>query len=247
MVPRAEGTTSGRPLGAARWQRLTAVVRALVGLVSPASPRSPGLIRRVTVVQSDIVSSTHLIEIAGAAYPHVLMRHRALIARAVARKGGTFMAHAGDGTLAVFDRADDAISASVEAQRALAAEPWPDGLVPRVRMGVHAGDIYVVGGEPVGLVINHGARIMALAQPGQVMVSQAAAQAAVQTGRPAAGRPEVADAGWHVLRDHAGPVRLSQVVADGLTVVPPGDVAIIDLTTAPGGVDAVRAMLDRPS
>ena len=39
----------------------------------------------------------------------------------------------------------------------------------------------------------------------------------------------VADAGWHALRDHMQPVRLRQVVADGLTVVPPAD-RVIDLT-----------------
>ncbi len=36
-------------------------------------------------------------------------------------------------------------------------------------------------------------------------------------------RYPVADAGWHALRDHVGPVRLRQVVADGLTVVLPAD------------------------
>jgi hypothetical protein len=39
----------------------------------------------------------------------------------------------------------------------------------------------------------------------------------------------VADAGWHKLRDHMQPVRLRQVIADGLTVVTPAD-RVIDLT-----------------
>ena len=89
----------------------------------------------------------------------------------------------------MFDCADDAIAASVEAQRALAAERWPDGLALRVRMGVHAGEIYEIEGEPVGLAINHGARIMAAAEPGQVVVSSAAMTAAA----PCAGRRAV---GW---------------------------------------------------
>ena len=187
--------------------------------------------RRVTVVQSDIVSSTHLLELAGAGYPRLLVRHRALIAAAVARRGGTFLAYAGDGTLAVFDHADQALRASVEAQQALAAERWPDGLALRVRMGVHEGEVYEVGGEPVGLVINQGARIMAAAQAGQIMVSPeaaGAAEVAEVAGRPAAdlpGAPRFVDAGWHELRDHPGPVRLRQVVADGVLVVPPTLVA----------------------
>ncbi len=196
------------------------------------------------MVHSDIVSSTHLLEAAGPDYPGLLLRHRALIAAAVVRRGGEFLSHAGDGTLAVFDRADGALLASVEAQRALAAEPWPEGRVPRVRMGVHVGDIFEIEGEPVGLVINHGARIMSAAQPGQVMLSAAAAEAATCDGRPRVGGFSVADAGWHALRDHAGPVRLRQVVADGLTVVLPESGHTIDLTAGTDRAADVEALLD---
>ena len=188
------------------------------------------------MVHSDIVSSTHLLEAAGRDYPRLLVRHRALIASAVARRGGRFLSHAGDGTLAVFDRADSALAAAVEAQRALADEPWPHGLAPRVRMGMHVGDAFEIDGEPVGLVVHHGARIMAAAHPGQVMVSTAAAEAADRDGAPEPGTYAVADAGWHTLRDHAEPVRLVQVVADGLTVVAPE----VDLTTGEGAVPAGR-------
>jgi class 3 adenylate cyclase len=175
----------------------------------------------VAVVQSDIVSSTHLLEAAGREYPQLLVRHRALIASAVARRGGRFLSHAGDGTLAVFDRAGSALAAAVEAQRALGDEPWPEGLAPRVRMGMHIGDAFEIDGEPVGLVIHHGARIMAAAHPGQVMVSTEAADAADRDRGTEPDAYAVADAGWHTLRDHAEPVRLVQVVADGLTVVAP--------------------------
>ena len=199
------------------------------GLVD-ARPRRP---RNAVVVQTDIVGSTRLLEVAGERYPAVLMRHRALIGEAVSGLGGRFLAHAGDGTLAVFDCADDAIAASVEAQRALSAERWPGGLALRVRTGVHAGEIYEVDGEPVGLTINQGARIMAAAEPGQVVVSSAAMTAAAPCGGGpvpvAAVQYPVADAGWHTLRDHVQPVRLRQVVADGLTVVPPAE-RTIDLT-----------------
>lgn len=231
MFPKA-ARTSGRARGTwtpVHWLQATlSGLRAHVGHSSSATPRRS---RRATVVHSDIVSSTRLLESAGADYPRVLVRHRALIADAVARRGGEFLSHAGDGTMAVFERADDAIVASVEAQRALAAERWPSGLVPRVRMGVHAGEIYEIDDEPVGLVVHHGARIMSVAQPGQVMVSQAAAaEATTRDGGRRVARLSMADAGWHALRDHTGPVRLHQVVADGLTVVLPDVARRIDLT-----------------
>jgi class 3 adenylate cyclase len=177
--------------------------------------------RCVTVVHSDIVASTQLIQAAGPAYPRMLLRHRELIARVVERVGGRFLAHAGDGTLAVFDRADDALVAAAEAQRALLAERWPGGLVVRVRMAVHTGEVYEVDGEPVGLAVHHGARIMAAAQPGQVVLSTEAAVAARRAGVARLRSIAVRDAGWHFVRDHAAPVHLRQLVADDLTVVLP--------------------------
>jgi class 3 adenylate cyclase len=202
------------------------LVRAFAVLLRPASSpsRSDRLAtrpREVTIVHSDIVSSTRLIETAGSAYPRMLVRHRALIARAVERAGGRFLAHAGDGTLAVFDRADAAVLAAAEAQRALLAERWPGGFAVRVRMGVHTGEVYEVAGEPVGLAVHHGARIMAAAQPGQVVLSTEAAVAARLAGVDRLHPSSVRDAGWHFVRDHPAPVHLRQLVADGLTVVLP--------------------------
>lgn len=201
------------------------------------APRGPVDERRLrprpaVVVQSDIVGSTDLLATAGDHYPRLVLRHRHLIGSAVRRAGGRFLSHAGDGTLAVFDCAGDAIAASVSAQRALSAERWPDGVSLRVRMGVHAGEITEVDGEPFGLMINHGARIMAAAEPGQVVVSSAVVTASSPCDSPSGRRVgyPFADAGWHALRDHAEPVRLRQVVADGLTVVDPSD-GVIDLRT----------------
>jgi len=183
------------------------------------------LARHVTIVHSDMVGSTELAIAAGPRYPRVLARHRALIAAAVRRAGGRFLAHAGDGTLALFDDARDAVAAAVEAQRALRDEPWPGaGPIPRVRMGIHAGEVYDLDGEPVGLAVNLGARIMAEAAAGQVDVSDTVARALSVTGGeadPGSAAPRLADAGRHELRNHAGPVQLYQVVADGLTVVVP--------------------------
>ena len=207
--------------GRATWQPVAAGRRLARRVTRRPRDEAPTYLRRVTVVQSDIVASTVLLEAAGARYPRLLVRHRQLIAAAVARRGGRFLAHAGDGTLAVFERADGALLASVEAQRALGAEAWPDGLAPRVRMGVHLGDVYEIDGEPVGLAIHQGARIMAAALPGQVVVSAVAAAAAAGPDRRPPAGVALADAGWHDLRDHSGAVRLQQVVADGLTVVLP--------------------------
>ena len=174
------------------------------------------------VVQSDIVGSTRLIERAGDRYPGLLLRHRRIIAAVVGRLGGRFLSHAGDGTLAVFDRPGAALRAAADAQAALAAEPWPEGLAVRARMGVHAGEVSDIDGEPVGLAINRGARMMAVAHAGQVVVSEAVVDALGHADDGLEPGLALADAGRHDLRDHAEPVRLHQVVGDGLTVVLPG-------------------------
>jgi class 3 adenylate cyclase len=184
---------------------------ALHVVVVPAREVSVVPPRHVTLVHSDIVGSTPLLAAAGPRYPGLLRRHREIVARAAARRGGEFLSYAGDSTLALFAAPEDALAAAAEAQRALAIEPWPDGLAPRVRMGVHAGEVYDLDGEPVGLAINHGARIMSAAAAGQVLVSDIVADAVARAGRPA-DAPALADAGWHDLRDHAGLSHLHQIV-----------------------------------
>jgi class 3 adenylate cyclase len=176
--------------------------------------------RHAVVVHGDIVGSTGLIERAGDRYADLLLRHRELIAGAVRRRGGRFLSHAGDGTMAVFDRPAAALRAAADAQRALADEPWPEGLAVRVRMGVHAGEVTEIEGEPVGLAINHGARIMGVARAGQVVVSDAVV-AALDAGDEPKPDLALADAGCHSVRDHGSPVHLLQMVAEGLTVVVP--------------------------
>src|SRR5215510_5915003 len=83
------------------------------------------------VVQSDIVGSTRLIERAGDGYPGLLVRHRRIIAAAVGRLGGRFLSHAGDGTLAVFDRPGAALRAAPDARAARPPGPGPGGWAVR--------------------------------------------------------------------------------------------------------------------
>ena len=60
-----------------------------------------------------------------------------LIRAAIQSAGGHEEKTEGDGIFAVFGRVDQAAAAAVDAQRRLAAEPWPEGVSIRVRMGLH--------------------------------------------------------------------------------------------------------------
>jgi DNA-binding NarL/FixJ family response regulator/class 3 adenylate cyclase len=171
----------------------------------------------VTLLFTDIEGSTALVRALGGRYGSVLTRHRRLVRRAIERAGGHEIDCRADEFFVVFRDARAALDAALEAQRALAAEPWPqDGLV-RVRMGLHTGTPTVADDNYLGLDVHRAARICSVAHGGQVLVS-AATLAAL---REPAGF-ELRDLGERCLRGLPEPERLFQVVAPGLpTEFPP--------------------------
>ncbi len=119
-----------------------------------------------TVLFTDVVGSTdRAVELGDRAWRELLGRHDALVEREVARHGGLVVDTAGDGVFARFDgpaRAVRAASAIVDGVRALGLE---------VRAGVHTGEVELVGDGVSGIAVHVGARIGALAGPGEVLVS----------------------------------------------------------------------------
>src|SRR5581483_7474464 len=132
----------------------------------------------VTFLITDIEGSTRLHQFLGAGFPGVLDRHNTLIAEAVARHSGQIVQTTGDGVFAVFASAPAAVRACADAQRALAAEPWPDGVTVGVRMGLHSGDAQPDGAGYTSLAVHEAARICAAAHGTQVLVSGTTAAAA---------------------------------------------------------------------
>ena len=168
----------------------------------------------LTFLFSDIEGSTRLLEALGSeSYTRVLERQAAIMREALAKHGGREEGTEGDSFFVVFDSALDAVGAAVDAQRALAAEPWPPGGEVTVRMGLHAGEASTSAAGLVGLDVNRAARIAAAAHGGQVVVSEAVR--ALVT-------PDLGDGislrglGNHRLKDLREPQPLCQVVADGL-------------------------------
>jgi len=167
-----------------------------------------------TFLFTDIEGSTRLEQDIGTArYAGVRERHRELLRAAFAANGGIEQGTEGDSFFVVFPSARSGLVAAIEAQRALASEPWPDDTTVRVRMGLHAGEVELSGGSLVGLDINRAARIAATANGGQVVVSDAI-RSLVGGDLPegATLRP----LGSHRLRDLRDPEPLAQVVAAGL-------------------------------
>jgi predicted ATPase/class 3 adenylate cyclase len=168
----------------------------------------------LTFLFSDIEGSTRLLDELGSdAYTAVLERQAAILRAAFEHHGGREEGTEGDSFFVVFDSAIAAVRAAVEAQRALATEPWPPGVEVNVRMGLHAGEASASAAGLVGLDINRAARIAAAAHGGQVIVSDAV-RSLVTTDL--ASGISLRGLGSHRLKDLREPQPLCQVVADGL-------------------------------
>ncbi len=143
-----------------------------------ASPELPAGV--VTFLLTDVEASTRMWQSSPAA-AEAMARQAAIIRTAVAENGGVLPADQGEGdsTLAAFGRPTDALGAALTAQRALIAEPWPDGAQVRVRMAIHTGEAPLRdGGNYGGTTVARTARLRALARGGQVLVSGATAEIA---------------------------------------------------------------------
>ena len=102
----------------------------------------------------------------------VIARHYELLQGAVQAHRGVLPVEQGEGdsVVAVFRNGADAVAAALAAQRALVAEPWPDGIAVPVRMALHTGDAKLRdAGNYAGETIIRTARLRALAHGGQVV------------------------------------------------------------------------------
>ncbi|HZC33863.1 MAG TPA: adenylate/guanylate cyclase domain-containing protein [Candidatus Bathyarchaeia archaeon] len=129
----------------------------------------------VAFLFTDIEGSTNLSQsLPRDRWDALLARHREIIRMAIAAHDGVEDKTEGDGFLVVFERTADAVAATVDAQRALAAEPWPDDGQVRVRMGIHTGDGRLdADGEYVGADVHRAARVAAAGHGGQILISEA--------------------------------------------------------------------------
>jgi class 3 adenylate cyclase len=167
----------------------------------------------VTLLFTDIEDSTGILERLGEGYPAVLAAHRDLLRDAFAAYHGVEVDTQGDALFAAFPRAAGALAAAVAAQRALCAHPWPAGILPRVRMGLHTGEPIATAEGYVGLDVHRAARICAAGHGGQVLLSGATAEL-VRHARPAG--VDLWDMGERRLRSLPRPEHLFQAVIPGL-------------------------------
>jgi predicted ATPase/class 3 adenylate cyclase len=182
----------------------------MIGGVSEptTAPAIPPDTRTITLLFTDIEGSTRLWERFPEAMKGSLRRHDAILREAIESAGGAVVKTTGDGMMAVFERASDAAAAALETQRGLAAEAWVETGALLVRMGLHAGEAEVRGGDYFGPTVNRTARIMAAGHGGQVLLSASAA-ALVRDGLPDGA--DLLDLGEHRLKDLGRPEQVFQL------------------------------------
>lgn len=174
----------------------------------------------MTLLFTDIEGSTRLVQELGDEYAPLLEEHHRRVRGGVANHGGVEVDVQGDGFLVAFERADDAVAAAIEIQRALA-----DLEQIRVRSGIHTGQPRHSGSGYVGVDVHRAARISGAAHGGQILISQ--------TTRDLV-EAEVRDLGEHRLKDLGHAQRIYQVLAAGLEVeFPPPQTLENRLTNLP--------------
>src|SRR5574337_150049 len=94
----------------------------------------------VTFLFTDIEGSATLWERSAAAMRQSLAQHNEILQRAIDARGGFVFKIIGDAFQVAFARAEDALAAAIDAQRALNTAPgevWGQTGPLRVRMGLH--------------------------------------------------------------------------------------------------------------
>jgi class 3 adenylate cyclase len=169
--------------------------------------------QRVVLI-TDMKSFSRMTEEDGSvATAKAIQRHRDLLVPVISEHHGCGKSTGGDGIVAAFESAGDAIQAAVEGQKALAAynlshDNERDVLV---RMGIASGEVVLdKGGRPfIGAGLNLAARVMNLADGGQIFASgEVLSEGATEGG------PTVHLFGVFELKNIAIPITIGEVLWD---------------------------------
>jgi class 3 adenylate cyclase len=186
------------------------VLRAIDEFLSESEEASPSVELpegMAVLLFADIAESTALTEQLGDAAFRAKARELDTSLRSVIRESGGTPVEGkvlGDGVLAVFTSARQAIDCALRCE----AAGQPLGL--QLHLGIHAGDVIREGNNVYGGAVNIAARIAAASQPGEVLVSDVLRGLA----RTSAG-VTFDDRGEHELKGVGEPQRLFAVRGGG--------------------------------
>lgn len=210
LVPLAHGTHLARHIPNARFVELDSsdhlyyadegmdeIQEFLVG-ARPAAVDERVL---ATVLFTDIVESTStLARLGDRRWRELLDLHDAMVRRQLARFRGRYVKDTGDGVLATFDGP----ARAVECAATIRDGAHQLGL--EIRAGLHTGEVEPRGDDIGGMTVHIAARVLALAGPGELLVSRIVSDLVVGSGI------EFADRGEHELKGVPRPWQILAVV-----------------------------------
>jgi class 3 adenylate cyclase len=154
-----------------------------------------------TLLFADVVSSTELASSLGdSAWRQRLSEYFEAVRGELDRFGGREVKTTGDGMLATFDGSARALHCAAAMRRIAQRHEL------QLRIGVHVGEVELVGDDVRSVAVHEAARVMAAAEPGEILVSELV--------RTLAGASGLAfeDRGTHVLKGLEGEWRLAALV-----------------------------------
>jgi class 3 adenylate cyclase/Flp pilus assembly protein TadD len=139
-----------------------------------ASPDSGGSRRLATILFADVAGYSRMMRADEEQTLGDLRAHLAeLVAPVVERLHGRIVKTVGDGVMAEFGSAVEAMRCAVELQRGMAERNagLPEGRRQSFRIGLHLGDVILSDQDVFGDTVNVASRLQALAEPGSIVLS----------------------------------------------------------------------------
>jgi DNA-binding SARP family transcriptional activator/class 3 adenylate cyclase len=179
-----------------------------------AGGRPAGVTRLVTLLFTDLVSSTELLDTLGDdSFESLRRAHFRLLRKTVEAGGGDAVKNLGDGLMAVFPSAVDAVACAVEVQRAVARLNRRSSSPLGLRVGLHVGEPVRDESDYFGNAVVVAKRLCDLAAGGQVVASRLVADLVAPRGQF-----RFSDLGPLVLKGITEPVLACEVTWQGSVV-----------------------------
>jgi class 3 adenylate cyclase len=158
-----------------------------VGIIPPAPTKSAksaqaappitSATRTVTIMLTDMKDYTSRAENSSRDDALALLRrHRDIVQPIVQRRAGRIIKSTGDGLIAAFDSATDALLAGIDVQAAIAlnnSQSFTEQNKFQLRIAVSTGEVAFVEDDVFGQPVNLASRVQQLAQPGDVCFTDA--------------------------------------------------------------------------
>ncbi len=132
--------------------------------------RSTGM---AAVLFTDLVGSTDLMARVGQdAFDDLRRDHFTRLRGAVLQNGGREVKTLGDGVLAVFESASEAVGCAIAMQQVVGLQARLVGGPLAIRVGLAAGEVSFEDGDVFGRPVVEAARLVSVARPGQILATQ---------------------------------------------------------------------------